>query len=298
MFETICDVFRLIKDVINDCTPPKPETYESLQKKIAESEKRIEKEQENIKMIKEYQRIKRHNPYLRAREYFHNNYYNQIIPIYVLSEDIQYCEMMIQNQYQLINKYREQEKEVFENEDMKRMKVMIKTTIPNKIANIKAFNEELLKAINNCINQCNNAIQAVYGRFTNSYNYFDDYKNIYKQYSNQISQITAMSCDKTVKNVQSIIERKQNLIANNNQDIEKYQELIQKLQRQYDDDYALQKLKHINKNINAVGDDTSDLTDREMGNTELQSILNDINILDQEVEKRRECEVQFERIEI
>ncbi len=73
---------------------------------------------------------------------------------------------------------------------------------------------------------------------------------------------------------------------------------MQKLQQQYDDEFALQKIKEINSDVNLQMDNTDDIAQKEEGSIKIQSIINDIEQLDTEVNERRMYEVQYGQIEI
>jgi hypothetical protein len=74
--------------------------------------------------------------------------------------------------------------------------------------------------------------------------------------------------------------------------------MIQKLQKQYDAEFALQKIKEINRDVNSQMGNTSDIAQKEEKTFEFQSIMRDIDLLDKEVNERRNYEIQFGQIEI
>ena len=74
--------------------------------------------------------------------------------------------------------------------------------------------------------------------------------------------------------------------------------MIQKLQKQYDDELALQKIKELNRDVNSQMENISDIENKEIKNSEFQSIISDIDLLDKEVNERRQYEIQFGQIEI
>ena len=129
--------------------------------------------------------------------------------------------------------------------------------------------------------------------------YFWNYSNIYQRYSSALNNpVLAAACDKSVKKIADFVQQKQDIINKNNADIEKYNQLIQRLQKQYDDELALQKIKELNRDVNSQMDDISDIAQKEEKNFEIQNIMSDIDQLDREINERRHLEIQFGQIEI
>ena len=58
--------------------------------------------------------------------------------------------------------------------------------------------------------------------------------------------------------------------------------MIQKLQKQYDDELALQKIKELNRDVNSQMEDISDIENKEIKNSEFQNIISDIDLLDKD----------------
>ncbi len=208
------------------------------------------------------------------------------------------------------------------NEDMKRIKQML-DCIPPKIKELMDFNSQLFNTIIVCKGKANAIIEEAYksvGVFdkhniTNEvinkleeegykwkgvwdYFWFENFEKISQQYSLKINPHLAMACDASVKKIVAIITQKQDIVSKNNADIDKYNQMCQKLQQQYDDELALQKNKELNKDINSEMEDVSDIANKEIKNSEIQSIISEIDLLDKEVNERRNYEIQFGQIEI
>ena len=188
------------------------------------------------------------------------------------------------------------------NEDMQRIDQIMKR-IPDKISEISVFNSQLQKAIKEYEDKAVKAIDVAYRvslqqSKIETKDYLTEYSNISQQYSSELNPVVAASCDATIKKITLFIRQKQDIINKNNADIEKYNQLIVKLQKQYDDECALQKLKEINQEVNTQMEDISDIVNKEEKNVEIQNIVRDIDLLDKEVNERRNYEIQFGQIEI
>lgn len=188
------------------------------------------------------------------------------------------------------------------NEDMKRI-MEILGCIPPKIVELSGFNSQLGSAISEYKGKANKIIEEAYKKVLNNSSiietdYFENYEKISQQYSLKINPHLAMACDSSVKKIVSLITQKQDIISKNNADIDKYKLMRQKLQQQYDDELALQKIKMLNKDINSEMEDVSDIANKEIKNSEIQSIISEIDLLDKEVNERRNYEIQFGQIEV
>lgn len=194
------------------------------------------------------------------------------------------------------------EKEMYSNEDMVRIKQVL-VTIPSKINEINNFNNQLQNTINEYEEKAIKTIEVAYASaLTNSnfsrYQYFKSFDRISQRYSSEVNPVVAATVDASVKKVAAFINQKQDIINKNNADIAKYNQLMVKLQKQYDDEFALQKIKELNRDVNSQMEDISDVTNKEIKTSEIKSIISDIDILDKEVNERRQYEIQFGQIEI
>lgn len=194
------------------------------------------------------------------------------------------------------------EKELYSNEDMVRIKQIL-ATIPPKINEINNFNNQLQNTISEYEEKAIKTIEVAYASaLTNSnfsrYQYFKSFDRISQRYSSEVNPVVAATVDASVKKVAAFINQKQDIINKNNADIAKYNQLMVKLQKQYDDEFALQKIKELNRDVNSQMEDMSDVENKEIKNSEIHSIISDIDILDKEVNERRQYEIQFGQIEI
>lgn len=194
------------------------------------------------------------------------------------------------------------EKNIYENDDMRRIKQLVES-IPPKIKAIDSFNNQLQGVINEYEEKAIKTIEVSYGSVLQNVNisremYFRSFNTISANFASKINAVVATACDTSVKKVAGLINQKQDLINKNIADRDKYVQLINKLKKQYDDEFALQKIKEINQDVNSQMDDTSDLAQKEEGNINIQSIIGDIDQLDQEVNERRNYEIEHGQIEI
>jgi hypothetical protein len=177
-------------------------------------------------------------------------------------------------------------------------------SIPGKIRVLQDFNANLQNNINDYVVKANGIIWEAYRSVLqnvsmNMNDYFWNYNNIYQRYSSALNNpVLAAACDKSVRKIADFVQQKQDIINKNNADIEKYNQLIQRLQKQYDDELALQKIKELNRDVNSQMDDISDIAQKEEKNFEIQNIMSDIDQLDREINERRHLEIQFGQIEI
>lgn len=194
------------------------------------------------------------------------------------------------------------EKETYSNEDMVRIKQVL-ATIPPKISEINNFNNQLQNTINEYEEKAIKTIEVAYASALTNSNfsrdkYFKSFDRISQRYSSEVNPVVAATVDASVKKVTAFINQKQDIINKNNADIAKYNEVMEKLQKQYDDEFALQKIKEINSDVNTQMNNISDIAKKEEKNYEIQNIMRDIDILDKEINERRNYEIQFGQIEI
>ncbi len=194
-----------------------------------------------------------------------------------------------------------EEKKAYENDDMHRIKQIL-DSIPNKIAEINRFSQQLTNIIVEYKRKGSRTIEAAYGNVLKNNNingdYFNKYDEISKRFTYEINPVVATACDASIKKINAFVSQKETIIAKNNSDVEKYSQLQQRLQKQYDDEFALQKIKEINHDVNLQMEDISDLAQKEESNYAIQNIIKDIDLLDKEVNERRQYEIQFGQIEI
>ncbi len=200
------------------------------------------------------------------------------------------------------DKIKNGEKEMYSNEDMVRIKQIL-ATIPPKINEINNFNNQLQNTISEYEEKAIKTIEVAYeSALTNSNfrrnQYFKSFDRISQRYSSEVNPVVAATVDASVKKVAAFINQKQDIINKNNADIAKYNQLMVKLQKQYDDEFALQKIKELNRDVNSQMEDMSDVENKEIKNSEIHSIISDIDLLDKEVNERRQYEIQFGQIEI
>ena len=171
-----------------------------------------------------------------------------------------------------------------------------------KISALQSFNEEIQNKINEYVVKADEIIGETYKSVLqrrSTENLFWNYDEIRRVYSSAVNNPALVAaCDKQIKKVSDFVQQKQDIINKNNEDIAKYNQLIQKLQKQYDDELALQKIKEFNKDLNSQMEDISDIENKEIKNLEFQNIISDIDILDKEINERRQLEIQFGEIEI
>lgn len=201
------------------------------------------------------------------------------------------------------NKQKELEKKLVENDDMKRMEQIIKTTIPQKKSEISNFNARLKKSIETYIQKANQAVEIAYGKVLDNTNYnqnefYKMYDTIYKTNSFKVNPTIMSSCDTTVKKLTNLIKQKEDLIAKNNSAIEKYSELSAQLQQKYDDEYAIQQIKHLNRGINSEIENSSDIAKGEENTLLIHNLIGNVELLNREIEERRNIEIELGTIEI
>ncbi len=194
------------------------------------------------------------------------------------------------------------EKSLYANDDMNRIKQLM-DSIPPKIENLDAFNNQLQKVIEEYEQKAVKSIDVSYGSVLqntniNSSMYYKSFNTISAKYSSKITPAVAMACDAAVKKVSDLIKQKKEIISRNNADIDKFNQVIQKLQQQYDDEFALQKLKELNRDVNSQMNNTDDIAHKEENNIKINNILDDIAQLDNEVNERRNIEISQGLIEI
>ncbi len=186
-------------------------------------------------------------------------------------------------------------------ENLKRM-FEVKLNICSQIEDIVRFNKSLQKTLNVCEEKANKVIIVTYGQLLlnsgiNKKQYYKKYDKIKQTCSSQLSPIVVASCDATLKKVDAIIKQKQEMLDKNNADIDKYSEMLHKIETQMDEERQLQEIKKLNKDIGQFDSET-DLVKNEEKNLEFENMIEDINRMEIEVNERRDFEIQFGEIEI
>ncbi|MCR5455504.1 MAG: hypothetical protein K6F33_11010 [Bacteroidales bacterium] len=208
-------------------------------------------------------------------------------------------EREIQEQKRQQQEYRKK----YVTEDMERIEQIL-VGIPLKIDELNKFNNQLQSIVNEYEEKAIQRIEDVYKSVKGKIliprkNYFRKFDQLSQQYSSTLNQDVVLACAKAVKETSTLVQQKQDIINKNNADIAKYNQLIQKLQKQYDDELSLQKIKELNRDVNSQMENISDdIENKERKNFEIQSIISDIDLLDKEVNERRQYEIQFGQIEI
>ena len=154
-----------------------------------------------------------------------------------------------------------QEKKQLENDDMREIK-KIMNAIPDKINALNNFTNELNDKIGKLQEIASQAIKNAYGVYSGVFNSIYRYQNEWKaKYSRSIDPIIALQCDKIVSKVSETIDKKKQLIDKNSADIIRYRDLYEQLQKEYDREFKIQKMKKINSNLSMeIFDSESDIT--------------------------------------
>ena len=114
------------------------------------------------------------------------------------------------------------------------------TSIPSKIATLQLFNKQLQGTINVYEEKANKIIEETYKSVMGSSLiprnvYFRKFNRIAQQYASQLNPVLATACEASVNKVATFINQKQEIINKNDADIAKYQQLFNRIKRQYDD---------------------------------------------------------------
>jgi ribosomal protein L18E len=195
------------------------------------------------------------------------------------------------------NRQRQEFRKKYVNDDMVRIEQLL-AGIPPKIDELNNFNNQLQNTVNEYEEKAIQAIENAYRdvldklRLMPRRSYFKNFDKISRKYVLE-DQYLAMDCDKAVKSISSFINAKQAIINKNNDDIAKYNHLMQKLQKKYDDELAHNKIKEINKDVQSQMGDTSDNYNKEINNAEIESIVSDIELLDKEINERRSLDFTY-----
>jgi hypothetical protein len=164
------------------------------------------------------------------------------------------------------------------------------------------FNSRLEKSINSYKQKGNQAIEIAYSKVLSvdmdKNDYFKMYDNIYKAHSLKINATVMSSCDATIKKIIYLVKQKEDLIAKNKSAMEKYAQLSAQLQTKYDDEYAIQQIKQLNKGINSDIDSSSDIAQGEENNILIHNLIDNVELLNREIEERRNLEIKLGTIEI
>lgn len=200
-----------------------------------------------------------------------------------------------------INNIRQQqEAKKLENEDMKKMKLLI-DEISQKINFLSNFNTEINNKIHELENIGNNTIAEVYGNFLTDKSpkeFYACYNEIQNKFSSSVDSIVSLQCDKIIRKISNTINNKKKILDNNFQDKIKYEALQNALNKQYDIELKIQKMKTINHKVNELADSDSDITTSLNSSSLLEKTRQEFIQLNLEIETRRELEVKYSTIEI
>ena len=194
----------------------------------------------------------------------------------------------------------QQEAKILENDDMKKMKLLI-DEISQRINYLSSFNKEVNNKIHELENIGNNAIAEVYGNFLidkPQQEFYTCYNEIHNKYSSSVDSIISMQCDKIVQKISNAIDNKKKILDNNFQDKLKYESLQNALNKQYDIELKIQKMKAINNKVNELADSDSDITTTLNSSYILDKTRHEFDQLNLEIETRRELEVKYSTIDI
>ncbi len=200
-------------------------------------------------------------------------------------------------------KWVEQENRSLENEHMSEIRNML-SAIPNKINALNSFTAELKDKIDKLEVKAGQAISNAYGEFASPYigrygGRYANYKELYNNYSTKIDPILSAMCDKMIKKVSEAIAQKQSLISKNADDIQKYRQLQNQMQQEYDRELKIQKMKKISGELSQqISTSDDDVTTSEFNKLSVENALNDFTQLNLAIEERRQLEIQYDLIEI
>ncbi|MBO7463839.1 MAG: hypothetical protein J6T96_14720 [Bacteroidales bacterium] len=193
------------------------------------------------------------------------------------------------------------EKKAYENDDMRRIKQVL-DSIPYKMYEIGKSGKDLLNKSQTYVNKGSKIIETSYGNILRNNNVREDYYNIYdeiyERFSHEINPVVATACDASIKKIRNFVAQQLDLANKYIADLDKYEQLQQRLQKQYDDEFALQKIKEINRDLNNQMEDETDIAKKEERNYTIQQIISEIDLLDKEVDERRHYEIQLGIIDI
>ena len=182
-----------------------------------------------------------------------------------------------------------------ENDDMRKIKQLM-ADISQKVKALDAFNDELNVQMSKLRAMGDNTVAEVYGEVITGIkkeNYLGSYSAIRQQYASSVDGVIAAQCDKIVGKISDTLESKRSAINSNLDAKHKYHSLQSDLQKQYDKEFKLQKIKAIGEKVNEFTDETADLEIALSSSSLLQSSMEKFNELNLEIETRRELELKY-----
>ena len=188
----------------------------------------------------------------------------------------------------------------YENEDTGKIKQLM-ADISQKIAGLEKYNNDLAEKKRDFKDVAIKTIRTAYGSLVSnmSYaNYYTNYADIKEDYSEKVDALIVAQCDKTVENVNKKITMADETIRSNKNDIKKYKAMSDKLQKQYDKELKIQKIKSLNNSLSEIANEEQSNLDIVTNEMEFNQIKQDFNTLNHEIEVRRDVEVQYGLIDI
>ena len=221
----------------------------------------------------------------------------------IRNEELERCSRKQRKIEEQNRKWVEQENRSLENEHMSEIRNML-SAIPKKINALNSFTAELKNKIDKLEIKAGQAISNAYGEFASPYigrygGRYANYKELYNNYSTKIDPILSAMCDKMIKKVSEAIAQKQSLISKNADDIQKYRQLQNQMQQEYDRELKIQKMKKISGELSQeISTSEDDVTTSEFNKLSVENALNDFTQLNLAIEERRQLEIQYDLIEI
>ncbi|MBR4326215.1 MAG: hypothetical protein IKP73_11885 [Bacteroidales bacterium] len=188
----------------------------------------------------------------------------------------------------------------YEKEDTGKIKQLM-ADISQKIAGLEKYNNDLAEKKRDFKDVAIKTIRTAYGSLVSnmSYaNYYTNYADIKEDYSEKVDALIVAQCDKTVENVNKKIAMADETIRSNKNDIKKYKAMSDKLQKQYDKELKIQKIKSLNNSLSEIANEEQNNLDVVTNEMEFNQVVQEFNSLNREIEVRRDVEVQYGLIDI
>ena len=192
------------------------------------------------------------------------------------------------------------EKNPFENEDAVRIKKLM-AEISFKIDGLKKYIGDIEDKKRDFREIAIKTIRTAYGSSVSNFNYadcFSRYDEIKEDFSENVDPLIVAQCDKSVENANQKIAKADETIKSNKADIKKYQKMSETLQKQYEKELKIQEIKKLNNGLNEISDDEQDNLKIATKEMDFNQILQDFNTLNNEIEVRRDVEIQYGLIDI
>ncbi len=187
-----------------------------------------------------------------------------------------------------------------ENDDMRSMKQLM-GEITQRVNALNVFNKDINAKISELELLANKTIAEAYGDIAVGVpkeKYYALYDKIHERFSPSADTIVSMQCDRIVKKISNAIDDRKRIVESNNQDISKFHSLQESLQKQYDKEYKIQRMKSFDAKVNEMTDATSDIAVALSSGSLLESTREEFDRLNIEIETRRELEVKYSTIDI